>query len=174
MTQSKTSPLSYPTTTTTKKTELSFKLSHSSKISFRACWTWAAAAATIQLWDFQGNTEAILSDDGFLTSVFRKFFTLSDIFLVYSWIPWVDGWLVWKTLQRLLLFICHFVFNPHIKMPDSAGYHGASSLLSAHFSPADFSSWIFISAFLPVSSLQSLSLFVLPSWFHFREQINPS
>lgn len=59
-------------------------------------------------------------------------------------------------------------FQPHIKMPGSAGYHGASSLLSAHFNPTDFSSRIFISAFLSVVSLRSVSLslplFVLPSF----------
>lgn len=49
-------------------------------------------------------------------------------------------------------------FQPHIKMPGSAGYHGASSLLSAHFNPTDFSSRIFISAFLSVVSLRSVSL----------------
>ena len=49
-------------------------------------------------------------------------------------------------------------FQPCIKMPGSAGYHGASSLLSAHFNPADFSSRFFISVCLfPAISL-SLSL----------------
>lgn len=46
-------------------------------------------------------------------------------------------------------------------MPASAGYHGASSLLSAHFNPADFSSRFFISAFpFCLSSPFDLPLFL--------------
>lgn len=71
--------------------------------------------------------------------------------------------------------------QPRIKMPDSAGYGGrgwrwwfwgGSSLLSAWFRPADFSSWIFISAFLLLSL--SLPLSVIAPWFHVWEQIKPS
>lgn len=100
---------------------------------------------------------------------------------------WLSEWFSEQFLQKILHFVRHFpclfmisqsgrlisledaaafalvylslCFQPHIKMPGSAGYHGASSLLSAHFNPADFSSWIFISALLPPFSLQSLSLF---------------
>lgn len=45
------------------------------------------------------------------------------------------------------LFVTYFFFfvffQRYIKMPGSAGYRGASSLLSAHFSPTDFYSTFF-------------------------------
>lgn len=51
---------------------------------------------------------------------------------------------------RVCLSLC---FQPCIKMPGSAGYHGVSSLLSAHSNPADFSTWFFISVFLSICLL---------------------
>lgn len=54
------------------------------------------------------------------------------------------------SFARVCLSLC---FQPCIKMPGSAGYHGVSSLLSAHSNPADFSTWFFISVFLSVCLL---------------------
>lgn len=53
-------------------------------------------------------------------------------------------------------------FQPRIRMPRSAGYHGASSLLSAHFNSADFSSWYFISVFPSVCLVPSISPSLCP------------
>lgn len=83
---------------------------------------------------------------------------LSEIFLFYSWIP-PSGWLIsLEDAAAFALVYLSLCFQPCIKMPGSAGCHGASSLLSAHFNPADFSSRIFISAFLSDVFLRPLSL----------------
>lgn len=62
-------------------------------------------------------------------------------------------------------------FQPRIKMPNSAGYHGASSLLSAHFNPTDFSSRCFVSvAFFSSHSLSPRPPILISC---FGENINP-
>ena len=55
-------------------------------------------------------------------------------------------------------------FKLRIKMPGSAGFRRASSLLSAHFNPTDFSSGFFHSRSFSLSLSLSLSLSPL---FHF-------
>lgn len=75
---------------------------------------------------------------------------------------------------RVCLSLC---FQLCIKIPGSAGYHGVSSLLSAHSNPADFSTWFFISVFLSICLLFFSLFFILyptiliPSP---QEKINPT
>lgn len=70
-----------------------------------------------------------------------------------------SGWLIsLEDAAAFALVYLSLCFQPCIKMPGSAGYHGASSLLSAHFNPVDFSSRIFISAFLSTVFLRPPSL----------------
>lgn len=144
----------------------------------RPCWTWAVRT-------FQSNkrsffflvwfprvqwVNSVCLCDKRPHNLFRKYFTSSKIFL-FLFLNLPSGWLISLGDAAVFTLVClPLCFQPNIKMPGSAGYHGASSLLSAHFNPADFSSRFFISVF----SLQSFSLSVLPSWFHFWEKIKPS
>lgn len=61
-----------------------------------------------------------------------------------------------------LFFVClSLCVQTHIKILGSAGYHGVSSLLSAHFSLADFSCVFFLSSSFALSVFFSSSGFLV-------------
>lgn len=95
-------------------------------------------------------------------NLFRKYFTLSKMFLFLFMNP-LSGLLISLGDTAAFTLVClSLCFQPRIRMPGSAGYHGASSLLSAHFNSADFSSWYFISVFPSVCLVPSISPSLCP------------
>lgn len=112
-------------------------------------WTWVGPTVQFNkqsfLCNFPGCCEWMLSET--YARLVHKV-PHSDKNVSFLFINPLSGRLITLGDAAAFTLVClSLCFQPRIKMPSSAGYHGASSLLSAHFNPADFSSWCFISVF---------------------------
>lgn len=102
----------------------------------------------------------------YLCSLLKKKKTLSKTFTLTFINPLSGRLISLEDAAHIFLVCLSLCVQPHIKIPGSARYHGVSSLLSAHFSLADFSCGFFILIFCSVCHFYFLLTFCFFQPYH--------